>query len=157
MKNLLKPFPVKLAAVLVANAFFAWGTGGCQAHEPSSGTAHQEHAPAKSAPENGAAMNMAETSEYSRAMIQSMETMDHDMMAAPLTGDADHDFLAMMIPHHQGAIDMAKIYLAEGQRPGLTTPGSGDHCHAGAGDCRHASPFSCSATQACNGPSIHDS
>ena len=36
------------------------------------------------------------------------------MMAAmnvASTGDVDHDFVAMMVPHHQGAIDMAMIIL----------------------------------------------
>jgi YVTN family beta-propeller protein len=56
---------------------------------------------------------------FAHAMMQSMEKMDRDMMAAPMTGDPDHDFAAMMIPHHQGAIDMAKPYLAEGKDPAL--------------------------------------
>src|SRR5262249_8235977 len=40
-----------------------------------------------------------------------------DMMAAPMTGDPDHDFSAMMIPHHQGAVDMAKAVLLYGKDP----------------------------------------
>jgi uncharacterized protein (DUF305 family) len=34
-----------------------------------------------------------------------------------MTGDPDRDFLAMMIPHHQGAIDMARIVSASGKNP----------------------------------------
>jgi len=45
---------------------------------------------------------------FMQAMDVSMKRMDHDMAAALMTGDVDHDFAAMMIPHHQGAIDMAK-------------------------------------------------
>src|SRR5579862_3694001 len=36
-------------------------------------------------------------------MMGSMEKMGREMLAAPMTGDPDHDFAAMMIPHHQGA------------------------------------------------------
>lgn len=46
-----------------------------------------------------------------------MKRMDHDMAAALMTGDVDHDFAAMMIPHHQGAIDMAKGELSYGKDP----------------------------------------
>jgi len=43
-----------------------------------------------------------------------MEKMHHDMAITP-TGDADIDFARGMIPHHQGAIDMAKIVLEKGK------------------------------------------
>ena len=44
------------------------------------------------------------------------------MMAAMTirpTGDTDRDFVAMMIPHHQGAIDMAQIELRHGHNEQL--------------------------------------
>jgi uncharacterized protein (DUF305 family) len=45
--------------------------------------------------------------------------MNRDMGAVPMTGDADRDFVAMMIPHHQGAIDMAQFELRHGKDPAL--------------------------------------
>jgi uncharacterized protein (DUF305 family) len=52
-------------------------------------------------------------------MMQAMDRMDSAMMAAKPTGDPDRDFVAMMIPHHQGAIDMAKLELIYGHDPVL--------------------------------------
>ena len=42
-------------------------------------------------------------------------------MAVSPTGNVDHDFVAMMVPHHQGAIDMARAELQYGQSPQLKT------------------------------------
>ena len=35
------------------------------------------------------------------------------------TGDVDRDFVAMMVPHHQGAIDMAQALLRHGRNEQL--------------------------------------
>jgi uncharacterized protein (DUF305 family) len=43
-----------------------------------------------------------------------MDRMMADMDVRP-TGDVDADFVAMMIPHHQGAIDMAQAVLRYGK------------------------------------------
>lgn len=53
-----------------------------------------------------------------QAYEQAMAKMHAAMMVAP-TGDADVDFVRGMIPHHQGAIDMARIQLEFGQNPEL--------------------------------------
>jgi uncharacterized protein (DUF305 family) len=42
------------------------------------------------------------------AMMRSMESLEP-------TGNPDADFLLMMIPHHQSAIDMARVELEQGQ------------------------------------------
>lgn len=41
----------------------------------------------------------------------------HKDMAIQYSGDTDADFVRSMIPHHQGAIDMAKVELAHGKDP----------------------------------------
>ena len=41
----------------------------------------------------------------------------HQGMAIEFTGDPDVDFARAMIPHHQGAIDMAEAVLDYGQDP----------------------------------------
>lgn len=41
----------------------------------------------------------------------------HESMNITFTGNADVDFVKGMIPHHQGAIDMAKTVMAFGKNP----------------------------------------
>ncbi|XOK11834.1 DUF305 domain-containing protein [Agrobacterium tumefaciens] len=51
-----------------------------------------------------------------KAFMEASKKM-HGDMAIDYSGDADVDFVRGMIPHHQGAIDMAKIQLEYGKDP----------------------------------------
>jgi uncharacterized protein (DUF305 family) len=55
--------------------------------------------------------------QFMQAVNSSMQRMDRQMAGAPMNGNVDHDFASMMIPHHQGAIDMAKAELLYGKDP----------------------------------------
>ncbi|HEX9443926.1 MAG TPA: DUF305 domain-containing protein [Candidatus Binatia bacterium] len=52
---------------------------------------------------------------FDQLMGDATSVMHRGMHGAPHTGEPDHDFVAMMIPHHQGAIDMAKALLLYGK------------------------------------------
>src|SRR5437667_6617652 len=56
---------------------------------------------------------------FNQLMSDAMNVMHKGMHSAPYTGDPDHDFVTMMIPHHDGAIDMAKGLLLYGKDPQL--------------------------------------
>ena len=64
-------------------------------------------------------MSMNAGNAASGDMMESMNKMNQAMSSAPMTGNPDHDFTAMMIPHHQGAIDMANYELQHGRDPAL--------------------------------------
>src|SRR5512137_633740 len=69
---------------------------------------HTPPAPAQYSKEYGAFM---------RQMDSDMDKMMRDMHSPGYSGDPDVDFLAMMIPHHQGAIDMSRLQLLNGIDP----------------------------------------
>ncbi|KJC46756.1 hypothetical protein UP09_12135 [Bradyrhizobium sp. LTSP885] len=71
-------------------------------------SAQDAHQPAQAADEK------AFLAENDTAMTRMM----NDMAAKP-SGDIDRDFVAMMTPHHQGAIDMAVIELRYGKNEQL--------------------------------------
>ena len=55
------------------------------------------------------------------ATLADKQAMDKMMYAMdqPYFGDADRDFVTHMLPHHQGAIDMAQVELKFGHDPAL--------------------------------------
>ncbi len=81
------------------------GTG-AHAHGHGQG-AHAGHA-TPSGPDNA----------VTRAFKEANDRMHRDMDIA-FTGDADADFARGMIPHHKGAVDMARIVLQHGKDPAI--------------------------------------
>ena len=66
-----------------------------------------------------------------------MNKMMANMTVKP-TGDVDRDFVAMMVPHHQGAIEMAQAELGYGHNEQLRRLAQGDRRKPAAGDRRDA-------------------
>ena len=58
-------------------------------------------------------MDMSNMPEHMQGFMGAMHGMMEDM-SMETAGDPDADFLLMMIPHHQSAVDMARIELEQG-------------------------------------------
>jgi len=107
---------------LMRHAFSVWRTVlfFTLAASPLAASAQEMHhhhgAPAASPP----APFVASTAKpFSALMDDAMAVMDDGMRRAPMNGVAEHDFVTMMIPHHQGAVDMAKALLLYTKDPEL--------------------------------------
>ncbi|MET3891091.1 uncharacterized protein (DUF305 family) [Bosea sp. OAE506] len=98
--------PTRLALGLVA-ALALGGTALAQQHQGHGSHAGHGKPAAKAA-------DSAATTAYKAANAKMHKDMD-----IAFTGDADADFVRGMIPHHQGAIDMARVMLAHGKDPAL--------------------------------------
>lgn len=62
---------------------------------------------------------------FSALMDDAMAVMNDGMKRAPMNGVSEHDFVTMMIPHHQGAVDMAKALLLTTKDPELRNVAQG--------------------------------
>ena len=82
--------------------------GGAAVAQHSGHGSHSGHgAPAKPAASGNAVAKA----------FQDVNDKMHRDMNIPFTGDADADFARGMIPHHQGAVDMARIVQQHGKDP----------------------------------------
>ncbi|WP_207459023.1 DUF305 domain-containing protein [Azospirillum sp. SYSU D00513] len=107
--------PLRLAAasaltVLLAAPALAQQTPAHQSPAMQHGQGGMEHS-------QGSIQHKMPETPASQAYMESMDKMNRDMMASPMTGDADHDFASMMRAHHQSAVDMAKVQLRYGKDP----------------------------------------
>ncbi|MBL9051968.1 MAG: DUF305 domain-containing protein [Tabrizicola sp.] len=59
---------------------------------------------------------MGDMGPSSMAFMEANDRM-HQSMAIEYSGNADVDFIRGMIPHHQGAVEMARIVLEHGTDP----------------------------------------
>jgi uncharacterized protein (DUF305 family) len=89
---------VKYALTATAALLIGWGA-------PAVAQTHQGHDAAKTS-----AVETAATKAYREA-----NSKMHSGMDIRYSNDADADFIRGMIPHHQGAIDMAKVVLEHGK------------------------------------------
>jgi uncharacterized protein (DUF305 family) len=89
----------------------------CLAAAPALTEAQQATAPA-STPASASQRHLADEAPFLAENSAAMEAMMAGMNVKP-SGDVDVDFAAMMIPHHQGAIDMALAELRYGKNEQL--------------------------------------
>ena len=78
---------------------------------------HDHHAMGGGMPPSLLPVSTAHT--YPELMANVDEVMHHGMANAKRNGNPDHDFASAMVPHHQGAVDMAKVELLYGKDPVL--------------------------------------
>jgi hypothetical protein len=104
----------RVAALTLTLALSSFVSASAQAQQadaapvPHHHGAAQAQAPATAAPPVFVASS---AKPFAALMDDAMAVMDDGMRRAPMNGRPDHDFLTMMLPHHQGAVDMARAVL----------------------------------------------
>lgn len=80
---------------------------------------------AESPAQTGHSMAAADATSEASAALEAVTAQMHMSMAVPLSGDPDVDFIRSMIPHHQGAVDMAQVVLEHGSDPDVRAMAEG--------------------------------
>ncbi|HET8732271.1 MAG TPA: DUF305 domain-containing protein [Anaeromyxobacteraceae bacterium] len=99
------PKMLALAALLLAGA--------------ARGQDHHAHTDPATAPDTSTKplAKSPEAQRFAKEMDAGMAKMMDAMHASGYTGNPDVDFLTMMIPHHAGAVEMARLVLVHGKDP----------------------------------------
>jgi uncharacterized protein (DUF305 family) len=107
-------FDTRSAAISATSAAVSMA---CLAFAQASSLASSDHPmmPMSYAPP--AALEISKAHSFAELMDNADARMHYAMASAARTGNPDHDFASSMIPHHQGAVDMAKIELLYGSDP----------------------------------------
>ena len=84
------------------------------AHRPGPLQAQEDRAPAPMSPSDPDATN------FTKAYVDAMDEMHGPMMEGVMAEDPDVAFVRGMIPHHQGAVEMAEVAQQYGTDPWIT-------------------------------------
>jgi uncharacterized protein (DUF305 family) len=111
MSGMMGNQPQRQGAMPMDHSRMAQTQHGQDQHSMASGSSASEHA-------GHGAMNAAQTSDTPATQdLREANARMHRAMAIRYTNDIDVDFARSMIPHHQGALEMAKVALAHAKEP----------------------------------------
>ena len=115
-------FTAIYGVLLLAAGFATLSGARISAQTPGPGTCPQSgmmNGPMMNGPMTGAGHMPGAHGPADEAYMRAMMGMHRGMMGHAMTGQADRDFMLMMIPHHQAAVDMAQAELKYGTNPQL--------------------------------------
>jgi Domain of unknown function (DUF305) len=107
---------IRKRVISLATSLSVGATSLALAHGPT--PAHHAHGPAAPIQYVADRSDASDETPFLAENDAAMSKMMADMTVKP-SGDVDRDFVAMMVPHHQGAIDMAQAVLRYGHNEQL--------------------------------------